>query len=218
MAHTLDYAPVINENVVAEEDLIQIQNPNLGTQVYYTLDGSDPMGPDGTIASNAHFYYSAFQLPVGNYKIVTRAFTTNNWGPKSEKSIQVKSVDLGELMITGINYKPVTDGDAEFLLLSNVGSERLDISNFSINDAIKFTFPVGTFVETNETILLGKKLNLIEIADSYRSFEWTSGSLSNDGEPITILDANGQMVDFVYYKSQSSWPTQANGNGCKFLK
>ncbi len=51
MAHTLQ--PV---KVIGSGSGITLTNPNSNTTVYYTLDGSDPMGANGTVSSSARTY------------------------------------------------------------------------------------------------------------------------------------------------------------------
>ncbi len=85
LLHTLDVAPVNHPSgTLVSTDAFKIVNPNQGSSLYYTLDGSDPMGNDGQLAPSARFYNpdNAF-LTGGQYQIVTRAFLGNqNWGPK----------------------------------------------------------------------------------------------------------------------------------------
>jgi hypothetical protein len=214
MAHTLDFVRVVNNNnEIVSTDSIILFNPNVNTTVYYTTNGTDPMGNDGVISAQALPYSGAFQLPVGNYNMVTRAYTAHNWGPISRKAIQVVNGATGKLVITGIHYKPQNNGDAEFILLSNSGHADLDVSGYNVNDAIKFTFPQNFTILQGETIMLAKNLSLIEGFNSLRKIQWTSGSLSNDGEPITFKDANGNTVDFVSYLSNHPWSPLANGQG-----
>jgi hypothetical protein len=85
LVHTLEPAPVNHPsgNLVST-DSFRIVNPNPNTPIYYTLDGSDPMGNDGVISPSARLYNrnNSF-LTGGQYQIVTRAFlNNNNWGPK----------------------------------------------------------------------------------------------------------------------------------------
>jgi len=78
MAHTL--SPVtINDTGSG----LSLNNPN-NTDVYYTTDGSDPMGPDGTVSSSAVKYTKSSVLPYSD-KLTVRPFTTNNWGPITNK-------------------------------------------------------------------------------------------------------------------------------------
>lgn len=217
MAHTFLPAEIPTSETIKKTDHIQINNPNSGTQVYYTLDGTDPMGNDGVISPEAHLYNGAFNLPVGTYAIVTRPFATNNWGPKSSKTIKVEEANPGQLVITGINYKPQSNGDAEFLMVTNAGGSDLDVSGYAVADAVSYTFPEGTKISPNQTIMLVKDPALITGFDQFTQYQWTSGSLSNSGEPVTFKDKSGNTADYVFFGSALPWPIQANGQG-SYLK
>ncbi|KMQ68969.1 hypothetical protein ACM39_06730 [Chryseobacterium sp. FH2] len=213
MAHTLLPAEIPTLDTIKTTDNIQINNPNPGTQVYYTLNGTDPMGNDGIVSQDAHLYSGEFNVPVGTYAIVARSFGTNNWGPKFSKTIKVEDMNSGKFVITGINYKPQSDGDAEFLMVTNSGSSDLDVSGYTISDAVTYTFPQGTKILPNQTIMLVKNPTLITGFDQFTKYQWASGSLSNSGEPVTFKDKSGNTVDYVFFSSVSPWPVQANGQG-----
>lgn len=217
MAHTLLPNEIPTSATIKKTDNIQINNLNSGTQVYYTLNGTDPMGNDGVISQEAHLYNGLFTLPIGTYNIVTRPFTTNNWGPKSSKTIKVEDSNPGKFVITGINYKPQSNGDAEFLMIKNAGGSDLDVSGYVVSDAVGYTFPQGTKISPNQTIMLVKDPTLITGFDQFNKYKWTSGSLSNSGEPITFKDQSGNTVDYVSFTNTLPWPTQANWQG-SYLK
>jgi Fn3 associated/CotH kinase protein len=85
LVHTLEPAPVNHPSgTLVSTDTFRIANPNQGLSVYYTLDGSDPMGNDGQLSPSGRFYNRTNPfLAGGQYQIVTRAFLGNkNWGPK----------------------------------------------------------------------------------------------------------------------------------------
>jgi len=77
MAHTL--GPV---TFTASGANVTLGNPNGGTDVYYTADGTDPMGPDGVISGAAVKYAAGTVLPA-SAKLTVRPYKANNWGPIS---------------------------------------------------------------------------------------------------------------------------------------
>ncbi|MDR1796233.1 MAG: chitobiase/beta-hexosaminidase C-terminal domain-containing protein [Clostridiales Family XIII bacterium] len=66
---------------------VALTNPNSGTTVYYTLNGSDPMGANGATPSQSGGNTAAKAYAGGTITVpegatlTVRAFTTNNWGP-----------------------------------------------------------------------------------------------------------------------------------------
>lgn len=76
MAHTLAAVSIVNSG-----SGVVLSNPNLATvKVYYTMDGTDPMGADGIISSSAIQYTDEVVLNSGG-KLTIRPYTDNNWGP-----------------------------------------------------------------------------------------------------------------------------------------
>ncbi|MDR0349611.1 MAG: lamin tail domain-containing protein [Tannerella sp.] len=214
MAHTLLPAEFVSNEEITEGNGIQINNPNNNTKLYYTTNGTDPMGNDGAVSPDAVQYNGQFTLPSGRYTLVTRASATNNWGPKAEKEILVtSSAPLPELMFTGINYKPQTDGDAEFLLITNAEVESIDLTGYKISEGINFNFPAGMTIAAGETVMLAKELPLITGFSQFRKFQWDSGSLSNSGETLTLTNASELLIDRVTYGTSSPWNPSANGQG-----
>ncbi|MEG0256527.1 MAG: chitobiase/beta-hexosaminidase C-terminal domain-containing protein, partial [Vagococcus sp.] len=75
MAHTLN--PV---QIVEKENQQLLFSSSQKATIYYTTDGTDPMGADGTISKSA-VKYSKDSIPSTNDKLTIRAFEPNNWGP-----------------------------------------------------------------------------------------------------------------------------------------
>ena len=79
MAHTLE--PV---TFSPSGSGVTLANPNSGADVYYTTNGSDPMGPDGVISGAAVKYAAGTVLP-GAAKLTARPYAANNWGPVASR-------------------------------------------------------------------------------------------------------------------------------------
>ncbi|MEG0256032.1 FN3 associated domain-containing protein [Vagococcus sp.] len=79
LTHTLD--PV---QLVEKDNQLLLFNSSQKATIYYTTDGTDPMGADGTISKSA-IKYSKDTLPTKGDKLTIRAFEPNNWGPKVVK-------------------------------------------------------------------------------------------------------------------------------------
>lgn len=217
LTHRLKPTSIIANPIISSIDSISIQNnDSIASQIYYTLDGTDPMGNDGIVAPNAFLYSNKFVLPVGNYVITTRTFIPKNWGPMTQASINVIDViNTLDLAITNIQYKPLSNSDAEFLVVTNISNNSIDISNYKFTDGIVHTFLSGTVLLPNEKILIAKNLDLVQniLPQIVQRQQWTSGSLNNSGELLVLIDTLNNIEDSLTYKPTAPWPIDANGTG-----
>ena len=58
-------------------------NPNANSTMYYTLDGTDPMGNDGVIIAAAKLYSNQLSLNIGTNNVVARPYANGEFGPKT---------------------------------------------------------------------------------------------------------------------------------------
>ncbi|MCA9152243.1 MAG: lamin tail domain-containing protein, partial [Planctomycetales bacterium] len=106
--------------------------------------------------------------------------------------------------------------DEEWIELFNRSDRTVDLSNWQFDDAISYTFPVGTtmapggyLVITNDTAQLKAKypeLSSIILGDY-------DGRLNNTTDHILLLDAIGNPADSVEYYQDGQWPSAADGAG-----
>ena len=95
----------------------------------------------------------------------------------------------------------LTAEDFEFVELTNTGSTPLDISGASFVEGISLSFPPQTILAAGQHILVVANLtafNLRYQGTDNVAGEYT-GKLSNDGEQLQILDAEGEnILEFSY--------------------
>ncbi len=91
LAHTLlpvtFSAPSGNVSVA-----VTAANPNNKGDVYYTIDGSDPMGNDGVISPLARLYVNRLQLNIGANTVVARVLFNGEFGPKTKATYNNSAV------------------------------------------------------------------------------------------------------------------------------
>ena len=77
------------------------------------------------------------------------------------------------------------------------------MSGYYFSEGITHTFADNTILSAKEYIILTVNAEVYDIDDDGFHengaivIEWSSGNLSNGGESIRILDADGSVVDFV---------------------
>ncbi len=138
------------------------------------------------------------------------------------------------LVITEINYNPPeagTDTD-EFIEITNTGPAGVTLDGYSFTQGFVFTFPGGSSILSGESILLAVNMasllattlndkpsmgingqQLYSISPSVQIFQWTSGSLTNGGEDIILVDAGLNEVFNIDYDDVSPWPSGTSGPG-----
>ena len=98
--------------------------------------------------------------------------------------------------INNIDYE---EPALEWIELFNRSGEMIDLSAWSLRDAVSYDFPEGTMLPASGFIVI-----------SNNEF---SGSLNNRRDRIHLRDADGNTADVVEYLDGKPWPRNADGKG-----
>ncbi|MBN2136904.1 MAG: lamin tail domain-containing protein [Sedimentisphaerales bacterium] len=175
-----------------------------GGIIYYTDDGSDPRQPGGGINTSAQVYTEPIDISVSSI-IKARIKTDTEWSPLAEAVYGVGPV-AENLRITELMYHPMETGDPEdpnreFIELTNIGSDPINLNMVRFTKGISFTF--GNFVLAPGQIIVLVR-DEAAFLERYQGFWGTiggefDGKLDNGGERIRLEDALGQTIlDFKY--------------------
>jgi PKD repeat protein len=118
-----------------------------------------------------------------------------------------------KIVITEIMYNPPEEGtdSLEFIELYNAGN-TINLLGFSFSAGVEYTFPSVTLTN-GQFILVAAKASAIQNTFGKTALQWTSGGLNNTGEPITLKDNYGTIIDDVTYADSAPWDTLADGDG-----
>ena len=206
--------------------MLTILSPD--NEVYYTTDDTDPR------ASGGSKYNSAIELNQ-SVIITARAFNGTEWsGPVRRVFVRGATPSKANLVISELHYHPLnpteteiasghTDADMfEFIELTNIGSESLDLSGVHFNEGLEFEFaPQGLGapeIAPGNSLVLVKNLEAFE----FRYRQSLTGiqiggvynlNLSNGGELIQLLDAGGNVIQSFTYGDASPWADTPDGAG-----
>ncbi|RLA08268.1 MAG: hypothetical protein DRQ51_03085 [Gammaproteobacteria bacterium] len=133
-----------------------------------------------------------------------------NWQATEDTNIAAKP----KIIITEIHYHPNEDPTPEddpakeFVEIYNNHGSNVDISGWTLSNAIEHTFATSTTLANNTALVIAK-----DSSKYIDSVQWTDGKLSNKGGKINLKDANGVLIDSVEYDDKDLWPEAADGTG-----
>ncbi len=120
----------------------------------------------------------------------------------------------GHLVINEIMAAPAAN-HAEFVeLYNNSTNTAFDLSGWQLS-GLAYTFPPGSLLAPTNFLVLAA--NGAAFANAYGAtipvFGTFSGTLSPNGEALTLTTSSDQTVTQVKYETQPPWPALANGTG-----
>jgi hypothetical protein len=207
--------------------------------VYYTLDGSDPRRPDGTLADTAIAYTGP--VPIDERTTLrTRSLNGGEWSALNSATYYTDSIPAtpDSLRIAEVNYNPHDaltqvgeadlDGDEfEFIEIVNVTDTAVDLAGVQLvevdNQGVVFSFGEQRLAAGERVVVgrnrdalvsrYGQDLPLARGLGQLPS-QWVfQGRLGNTGETIRLLTADGQLIQQLTYDDEGSWPQRADGGG-----
>lgn len=125
--------------------------------------------------------------------------------------------------ITEILYKP-EDGNSEFefIELRNFEARSVDISGWTLEEGIEFTFPRNSRLAAGETIVLAKSPEVFSGRHSglsARLFGPYDKELADGGETLLLRDAGPgypAIIDALRYSDDDGWPLLRAGFSLEF--
>ena len=132
------------------------------------------------------------------------------------------SATLGDSVITfnELLYNPGPgDTGGEWIELHNQLSVDVDLSNWSLSGGIEYSFELGTTIASGSYLVVAKDAAALQASAGITGvLGGFSGSLSNGGETIHLLDHNDRIMDELIYQDEGDWPVAADGSGATLAK
>lgn len=118
-----------------------------------------------------------------------------------------------QVVITEIMYNNPGTDEFEFIELYNNSANAIQLENWTISDAIEYTFPPFA-LQADDYVVIA--IDAQKFADSLGivALDWPTGqNLTNSSETIVLSDDTGAVVDMVTYEDGGDWPSAADGDG-----
>ncbi len=201
--------------------LIEGQNL-IAVEIHQTNESSSDISMDLSLKSTeAVSGTPLFLSGTGEQVLRVRAKDGSTWSALAESIYQVGTAPPtpANLVISEISYHPASpNGDAEFIELLNADpTVTLDLSGAFFTRGIDFDFPTNTVLAPGGRILIVRNTSAFQaqhgngmpIAGEFAN----DTALSNSGERLTIVAADGNtLLDFTY-GTAFPWPAEADGLG-----
>lgn len=228
----LDLTPQISTLNAGSNNLLSIQAVNLTMADDDFLCTPELVATTSPVASptgTAIAYTGPFTLPqTGTVK--ARVLKNNAWSPLVEASFIVgQPANASNLVISEFNYNPVAseaeatagfgDQDFEWIELMNISSGPVELTSCRFDDGITFDFSTNSSVQT---LAAGARMVIasnaaafavrhpgVPVAGTFQS----ASNLSNGGERLELLAANGNPIFDFTYDDVSPWPTSPDAGG-----
>jgi len=164
---------------------------------------------DDSIFEGVMEYTGPITLPH-SAQVKARVLINGRWSALNEAVYAIGPV-AENLRITEIMHNPV-DPNEEFIELTNIGTETINLNLVSFTNGIDFTFPSIELAAGEYTVVVRDRKafeaqygRAVNIAGQY------SGRLDNAGERIELQDAIGRLIlDFRY---ENGWRSITDGEG-----
>lgn len=190
------------------------------TLFYGPADGGTNAGAWASSAplgnqSGEYSFFAAGLNPQTTYYFRSRAVNAAGtvWASGS-LSFATTPLVPNTAVINEIHFKPADKTSLEeFIEIHNPGDTALDLSGWTLSDAVSFTFPGGSSLAAGGYLIVAE--NPAVILSKYGKTAlgpWT-GKLNSSGEQIDLRDAGGVLKDSVDYGVGFPWPTAADGTG-----
>lgn len=128
------------------------------------------------------------------------------------------TLGYGQLKITEISYNPPESGSdsTEYVELHNISGASINLNGYQFTSGFVYTFPNISLAADSYLVVSVDSIVMLN-RFGITAYQWTSGGLSNGGEPIALKDASGNLVDSLRYDDISPWPTTPDGDGASLV-
>ena len=209
-------APAFNQHGGAVECSFNLAMDASAGSIYYTFDSTDPRLPGGAVNTDHAIEYTGPVVLTASTHVRARTLEAGTWSAVHNATFAVgpvaESLRISEIMYHPLDAAGADDPDTEYIELTNIGTETVDLALVRLADGIEFIFPSfelapGAYclVVADIAAFEDKYGPGLPIAGQY------AGRLANAGETIELLDALNVIVQRFTYRD--NWHATTDGEG-----
>ncbi len=119
-----------------------------------------------------------------------------------------------------VHYHPVVDeANNEWVELHNQMAIDIDLSAWSLEGAVDFTFAEGTIIPGGGYLVIASNPTALKAATGIRNVVGPfTGRLNNGDARLELRDRNDRLMDRLDYGDEGKWPIAADGGGATLAK
>ncbi len=217
-------------NADPEGEVVRLQTFNLSpgflvegmnviaVELHQTSSGSSDLGLDLRVLGLRSNNLDGFITLTATGPLKARTLSNGEWSALTEAEFIVGNTALpSSLVISEIYYNPDgPDSGNEWIELMNISDQSVDLTNVSLI-GVNYSFSSGTILGAGERLVIVEDQTIFN--DNYNTSGINiapgqfTGSLSNDGEELGLIDANGMDLLRFTYEVVEPWPTSPDGDG-----
>src|SRR5687768_16191795 len=123
----------------------------------------------------------------------------------------------GSITFTEIAWAPV-GATPEWIELHNPMALDLDLSGWSLEGAVEWTFPEGTWIPAGGYLVVAADPQALAAAGYEGALGPWVGALDSAGEDLQLTSNGGRRIDALTYDDDDPWPVGADGTGATLTK
>ncbi|MCP4610845.1 MAG: hypothetical protein GY845_19220 [Planctomycetes bacterium] len=119
-----------------------------------------------------------------------------------------------------VMYHPQTGNNVEWVELYNQMGIDIDISGWSLQGGVEYTFPPDTIIGSGDYMVVASapELLLNQAPLGALVFGPFTGKLSNNGETLYLVNNSGRLLNEMRYRDSGDWPVAPDGAGVSLAK
>ncbi len=123
------------------------------------------------------------------------------------------------VVVNEIMYHPVA-GAPEWIELYNQMGIDIDMSGWSLEGAVDYSFADGTIIQSGSYLVVASDPAALSMqaAAGAQILGPFAGKLANNGETIRLVNNSGRLLNRVEYGNDGEWPVAANGSGVSLAR
>ena len=166
--------------------------------------------PNAEAVKFKHFDISGFKthLRAGTNILAIQGL---NWSAGSTDLLILPEIEARRILVPHV---PFHEPDQEWIELYNRSEDPVELTGWTIDAGIRFSFEPGTIIPPDGYLVVAKYSE--QFSRHYPGIAVTGdfdGRLSNKDDLVLLKDENGNIADEVHYYDGGYWPANADGGG-----